>query len=112
MIEPRDNVNVEPARSITDRRMDRRGLMRRAGALGLAASGLGVLGAGYAGAQEATPAAGEVIHSMNRDQYHAALKEAYAFEEPQNQGGQIIFSQTSDIATVNGLLTSDYPTAY
>ena len=49
---------------------------------------------------------------MTRDEYYGKLHEAFAFEEPQNQGGQVIWSQTSDIATVNGLLTADYPTVY
>jgi peptide/nickel transport system substrate-binding protein len=112
MSEQRDHVHVKATSSLTDRRLDRRGLMRQAGALGLAASGLSALGAGYAAAQEATPAAGEVLHSMTRDQFHQTLQEAYAFEDTQNRGGQVIWSQANDIATVNGLLTSDYPTAY
>src|SRR3954470_11302293 len=112
MSDQRDHVRVKSPSFLIDRRLDRRGLMRHAGALGLAAGGLGALGAGHARAQDATPAAGEALHSMTRDQYHQTLQEAYAFEEPQNQGGQIIWSQTSDISTVNGLLTSDYPTAY
>src|SRR5262245_7015096 len=107
MSEQRDDVHIETTTLPTGRRLDRRGLMRHASALGLAASGLGTLGARYTVAQEATPAAGEVMHSMNRDQYHQTLQEAYAFEEPQNQGGQIIWSQSNDISTVNGLLTSD-----
>src|SRR5262245_46779216 len=103
MNKQRDDVRFDATRAFADRRMDRRGLMRHASALGLAASGLSTLGASYAMAQDASPAAGEVIHSMNRDQYHQTLNEAFAFEEPQNRGGQIIWSQTNDIATVNGL---------
>ena len=61
-------------------------------------------------AQDATPSADGPALSMTRDEYHATLTENFAFEEPQNKGGQVIFSQTSDIATVNGLLTADYPT--
>src|SRR5918993_269953 len=101
--------------AITDRRIDRRRLMVRAGALGLSAGAVGVLGPGLTRAQDATPEAtsgSEVVRSMTRDEHHAKLREAFAFEEPQNQGGQIIWSQTSDIATVNGLLTADYPTVY
>jgi peptide/nickel transport system substrate-binding protein len=97
------------------RRFHRRGLMARAGALGLSAAASGALGPSLARAQDATPEAaaeGEVIRSMTRDEYNALLQENFAFEEPQNQGGQIIISQTADIATVNGLLTADYPTVY
>src|SRR4051794_345029 len=112
MSEHRNDLRDKATRSLSTRRMDRRGLMRHAGAVGLAASGLGALGASYAAAQQATPAAGEVIHSMSRDQYHQTLQEAFTFEEPKNRGGQVICSQPTDIATVNGLLTSDYPTAY
>jgi peptide/nickel transport system substrate-binding protein len=97
-------------------RMDRRELMLRAGALGLSASALGAFDAAVIAAQEASPEAasgtGDVIRSMTRDEHHAKLREAFAFEEPQNQGGQVIWSQTNDIATVNGLLTADYPTVY
>jgi peptide/nickel transport system substrate-binding protein len=97
-----------------DRRLHRRGLIARAGALGLSAAALGTLGPSLARAQDATPEAaqGEVIRSMTRDDYNALLQENFAFEEPQNTGGQIIISQTSDIATLNGLLTADYPTVY
>ena len=104
MSEQRDIMRIETTQPLNQRRMDRRGLMRRAGALGLAASGLGALGTGYAMAQDATPTARGPTLSMTRDKYHAPLTENFAFEEPQNKGGQIIFSQTSDIATVNGLL--------
>ena len=112
MSEQPDIVRIETTQPLNQRRMDRRGLMRRAGAMGLAASGLGTLGTGYARAQDATPSADGPALSMTRDEYHATLTENFAFEEPQNKGGQVIFSQTSDIATVNGLLTADYPTFY
>jgi peptide/nickel transport system substrate-binding protein len=103
-------------RALTSCRIDRRRLVASAGAMGLAAGALGTFGPAVAGAQEASPAAasgdGEVIHSISRDEYYAQLREAFPFEEPQNQGGQYIMSQTFDISTVNGLLTSDYPTQY
>ncbi|MBA2518443.1 MAG: hypothetical protein H0V24_02135 [Chloroflexia bacterium] len=70
-----------------------------------------------AGAQDATPAAspvtdGEVITSISRDDYYATLDAAYAFEEPQFEGGQLILADTTDIDTVNALLSDDIPTAY
>src|SRR5215216_6109979 len=103
-------------RVLTGRGIDRRRFMTRAGALGLATGTLGALAPMLARAQDATPdtasASGEAIRSMTREEYHAQLREAFAFEEPQNQGGQVIWSQTSDISTVNGLLTADYPTIY
>ena len=103
-------------RALSGRRLDRRGLLARAGALGLSTGVLGALSPALTRAQDATPeaatASGEVIKSMTRDEYYGKLHEAFAFEEPQNQGGQVIWSQTADIATVNGLLTADYPTIY
>ena len=104
-----------PDRVLGGQRLDRRGLLVRAGALGLSASALGALSAADARAQDGTPEAagsGEVIRSMSREEYYATLREAFPFEEPATPGGQVILSQTSDIATVNGLLTADYPTAY
>src|SRR5918993_864521 len=103
-------------RALSGRRFDRRGLMARVGALGLTTGALGALAPVLARAQDATPGAttagGEVVRSMTREEHYAKLREAFAFEEPQNQGGQVIWSQTNDIATVNGLLTADYPTVY
>jgi peptide/nickel transport system substrate-binding protein len=103
-------------RILTGRGIDRRRFMARAGALGIATGTLGALAPMLARAQDATPemasAGGEAIRSMTRDEYYAQLREEFAFEEPQNQGGQVIWSQTSDISTVNGLLTADYPTIY
>ena len=103
-------------RALSGRRLDRRGLLARAGALGLSTGLLGALSPALVQAQDASPeaatASGEVIKSMTRDEYYGKLHEAFAFEEPQNQGGQVIWSQTADIATVNGLLTADYPTIY
>ncbi len=106
----------ELSRALTGHRIDRRGLMARAGVLGLTATALGAIDPDFAGAQDASPEAasadGEVIRSLTREEYYAQLREEFAFEEPQNPGGQVILSQTSDISTVNGLLTSNYPTAY
>jgi peptide/nickel transport system substrate-binding protein len=98
------------------RRIDRRRLMLGAGAAGFVVSAGGLLGSQLAAAQDATPevsvSGGETITSMSREEYYAQLREAFAFEEPQNQGGQVIWGQTADISTVNGLLTGDYPTIY
>src|SRR5215207_9184284 len=103
-------------RAPSGRRFDRRGLLARAGALGLTTGALGALAPALTRAQDATPeaatASGEAVRSMSRDEHYAKLHEAFAFEEPQNQGGQVIWSQTNDIASVNGLLTADYPTVY
>ncbi|MGH2535719.1 MAG: ABC transporter substrate-binding protein [Thermomicrobiales bacterium] len=67
-------------------------------------------------AQEATPGAGpagtgEVITSVPRADYYAALREHFGLEEGQ-QGGQLIFGDISDIDTLNGVLGDDIPTNY
>ena len=83
-------------RALSGRRFDRRGLLARAGALGLSTGMLGALSPALVRAQDASPeaatASGEVIKSMTRDEYYGKLHEAFAFEEPQNQGGQVIFT--------------------
>jgi peptide/nickel transport system substrate-binding protein len=57
-------------------------------------------------------APGETIRSITREEFYEQLFAAFPFEEPQTEGGQVIWSQTSDISTVNGILSSDLPTAY
>jgi peptide/nickel transport system substrate-binding protein len=110
------NGSLDLMRAWRERRFDRRGLMLRAGAAGLSATALGALGTFPVAAQDASPEAaaaeGEAIQSITRDEFHAMLRENFAFEEPQNQGGAVIWAQTADISTVNGLLTADYPTIY
>jgi peptide/nickel transport system substrate-binding protein len=110
------NGSLDLMRALRERRFDRRGLMLRAGAAGLSATALGALGAFPVAAQDASPetaaASGEATQSVTRDEFHAMLRENFAFEEPQNQGGVVIWAQTSDISTLNGLLTADYPTIY
>jgi peptide/nickel transport system substrate-binding protein len=91
--------------------LSRRGFMRRATALGLSGAAAGIL-ARNAVAQDSSPAASpsgtsEVITSMTREQYNAALREAFQFEEAASTGGQLIQTMTTDIATVNPILVSD-----
>ena len=96
-------------RALSGRRFDRRGFMARVGALGLSAGVLEALAPALARAQDSTPeaatASGEVIRSMTRDEYYAKLHEAFAFEEPQNQGGQVILE--SDVRHRNRQWSSD-----
>jgi len=100
--------------------LSRRSFVRRATALGLSAAAAGSL-VRVAGAQstpaaspEASPEASPAAYSgptgvlsPSRDEYNAALKEHFQFEEAGSQGGQIVHVQTSDIATVNPILVSD-----
>jgi peptide/nickel transport system substrate-binding protein len=97
------------------RRIDRRRLVQGASLFGVSIGVTSGLPPTAARAQDGTPVTegtGVAIQSLTREEYYALLDDEFAFEEPQNSGGQVIFSQTSDISTVNGLLTADYPTAY
>ncbi|MDQ3442596.1 MAG: ABC transporter substrate-binding protein [Chloroflexota bacterium] len=88
--------------------ISRRGFVRRATALGISASAAGMLAKGVV-AQESSPAASVAVAttSITREEYEAALQEEFQFSEPENMGGEIIHSQTSDIGTLNTTLTSD-----
>jgi len=90
--------------------LSRRSFVRRATALGLSATAATSL-IYQAGAQDASPeatAGGETQGSyLTLEEYNAQLAEAYDFEEPQNTGGEVIYGQTTDIATINPVLTSD-----
>jgi peptide/nickel transport system substrate-binding protein len=97
--------------------ISRRGFMRRATALGVSAGAAGML-ARSAAAQTpmASPAAGgsgEVItNTVTREEAMASLNESFPFEEPGNTGGEIIYQQSTDIGTVNTVLSSDVYSAY
>ncbi len=90
--------------------ISRRGFMRRATALGVSAAAAGML-IRDAAAQtpEASPAGtGEVVtNDVTREEAQAAIDEAFPFEEAAVQGGQLIHVMTTDISTVNTVLTSD-----
>ncbi|MDP9354632.1 MAG: ABC transporter substrate-binding protein [Chloroflexota bacterium] len=95
-------------------RVDRREFLKRAAAIGLSASTIGLaLRAEAALAQEGSPAAGgagETITSITTEEYLKNVREAFPFEEPQNQGGQVILGDSTDISTVNAMLAGDSPT--
>ncbi|MDP9365116.1 MAG: ABC transporter substrate-binding protein [Chloroflexota bacterium] len=63
-------------------------------------------------ASPSTAGTGETIRSITREQYYQQLREAFQFEEPQSEGGQLIWGEISDIDTTNGLLSDDLPTGY
>jgi peptide/nickel transport system substrate-binding protein len=90
--------------------ISRRGFMRRATALGVSAGAAGMLVRSAAGqTPEASPAGtGEVVRNeLTREEAQAQIDEAFPFEEPQAEGGQLIHVMTTDISTVNTVLTSD-----
>ena len=111
--------------------VSRRGFIRKATALGISAGAASML-AGSAGAQNATPGAspapgtpitgvpaspaaeigaveGEVVSIAppSREEFLSSLREAFAFEDPEVEGGQVIYGQTTDIATMNWNVASD-----
>lgn len=96
-------------------KVSRRGFMRRATALGVSAGAAGML-ARSAAAQtpEASPAGdGEVItNALTREEAMATIEEAFDWEEPQNQGGEIIYQESTDIGTVNPVLSTDVYSSY
>lgn len=53
-----------------------------------------------------------LLTPLSREEFRAQLFEAYPMEEPANEGGTVILGESTDISTVNGLLTNDAPTLY
>jgi peptide/nickel transport system substrate-binding protein len=111
--------------------ISRRGFIRQATALGISAGAAGML-AGSVGAQDATPdaspaaglpvdgvpaspaagvgaAPGEVVSiaPISREEFYQLLWEEFPLEEPQVEGGQVIYGETTDIDTMNLLISSD-----
>ncbi|MEJ7837392.1 MAG: ABC transporter substrate-binding protein [Thermomicrobiales bacterium] len=97
--------------------LSRRSFVRRATALGLSATAAGAL-VQRVGAQGATPDASPAaspasggaaapINALSKEEYDALIEEEFAWEEPGNTGGQLIYGQTTDISTLNSVLTDD-----
>lgn len=90
-------------------RLDRRAFMKRASAIGLSASAIGL-------ALRTVPALGQdagtggVIQSITREEYAAQLREQYQFAENPTKGGQVILGDSTDISGVNAMLMGDSPT--
>jgi len=45
--------------------------------------------------------------SISREEYHSALEKAFPFEDASRTGGQVVHVMTSDISTVNPILSVD-----
>ncbi len=104
--------------------LDRRQFMSRAGALGLSAGAAAAL-ARTAGAQDASPSAspspgaspaaspraggetGYALTSITREEYWAAVREQFQLEEPGQEGGIVIYGETTDIRVLNPNLSTD-----
>lgn len=92
--------------------LSRRGFVRRATALGVSAAAAGMLARG-ASAQGSTPAAtGGGTKSITREDVEAQIQEAFEFEEVGSPGGEVIYVETTDIATVNPTLVEDLYSSY
>jgi peptide/nickel transport system substrate-binding protein len=103
--------------------LSRRGFIRQATALGLSAGAAGML-VGSVSAQDATPspatpavddpatpvaADGEVVSiaPLSRDELIASLREEFEISDAEVEGGQVIYGETTDIGTMNLLISSD-----
>ncbi|MEJ7761699.1 MAG: ABC transporter substrate-binding protein [Thermomicrobiales bacterium] len=86
--------------------LDRRSLMRRAAAVGVAAPVAAALTRFDASAQE-SDATGP---SITREEYLAQVREEYPIPEDAVAGGTIVWADISDISTANVILAADSPT--
>jgi len=94
--------------------LSRRQFVTRAMAVGMGAAAASALGRTALGQDAAPAAATEPLltlqpgqRSINREEYDALIREAFELEEPQVQGGQIIYGETTDIQTLNPILSGD-----
>lgn len=93
--------------------ISRRGFMRRATALGVSAGAAGMLARSAAAQTPVASPTGDVItNEVTREEANAALDEAFAFEEVGSEGGEIIYQQSTDIGTVNTVLSTDVYSGY
>ncbi len=100
----------ELLQQLQSNRIDRREFMRRAAALGLSVPFAGLLMRTQGVAAQTSGVT--ATKSITRDEFQKQLQEKFNFEKPQNTGGQVILGYTTDISTVNGILSADYPSAY
>lgn len=117
----------ELLRQFRSNAIDRRQFLTRASAAGLgAAASMAMLGVRPAAAQDATPDAtpvatpertpssagpGEITQLLiSREEYKTALFEAFPLVEDAPQGGEYINGDSTDITTVNALLSGNSPT--
>jgi peptide/nickel transport system substrate-binding protein len=57
-------------------------------------------------------AAPSLLTPLSREEFRNQLEAEYPMEEPDQEGGVIVVGESTDISTVNGLLTNDAPTIY
>jgi peptide/nickel transport system substrate-binding protein len=104
-----------------DGKIDRRGLMTRATALGLSAASVSMFMRGVpAGAQDASPVASPAaspaadlsFQSITFQDFKAQLAQDFPMEEPASTGGIVIMGEiaTSTLTTTNMMLSNNNPT--
>ena len=100
-----------------DGKIDRRGLMARATALGISAASVSVFMRGVpASAQDASPAASPSVdhsfQSITFQDFKAQLAQDFPMEEPASTGGIVIMGEiaTSTLTTTNLMLGNNSPT--
>jgi peptide/nickel transport system substrate-binding protein len=93
------------AMNVARRRMNRRDVMRASGAMAGATVAMKL---GLAAAQDSTG----VMKSMTREEWDAKFAQDFPLTEAEKTGGTIISGDTSDIGTLNGILSNDEPTAF
>lgn len=93
--------------------IDRRKFLQGAAALGVSATAASALLADVS-AQEASPAASPIAYtgpvgtlSPDREAFIAAIKEKFQFTDAATTGGSLIYTETSDISTLNTIIASD-----
>lgn len=94
--------------------LSRRQFVTRAMAIGVSAAAASAIGRTATGQEAAPAAATEPVlslepgqRSINREEFDALLRETFELEEPQVQGGQIIYGETTDLQTLNPILSGD-----
>lgn len=88
--------------------IDRREFVSRAAALGVSAgAATATLNVASAQTPISSPVDGEAVPSITRDEYYRQLAEAYPLEAPASPGGVLIYGESTDIQTVNPIVSSD-----
>lgn len=102
-------TNGDPNTSRISPYLHRRSLLKRAAAAALPGSAALLARHGYAqGATPiASPVAGEASTSVTRSEAFAAFADAFPFEPVGQQGGTLIYGETTDLQTLNPILSSD-----
>jgi len=111
MIEQRD-AQLELIERLRRSRLNRRHLVQRAGVFGASATAaaLALRVGGVAGQDGSPEAGGAPVKSITREEYKQQLFEAFPQPEDPTKGGTFIMGDSTDLSTVNVMLSGDSPT--